>query len=306
LRAYDRQPSSPEGIFQNVPVKLRGKTILIDIEVIIAPLDYNILFGRSYMYAMKAVTSSMFRTMMFPHNEKIITIDQVSHYEPNPSSNIENITLRAYDRQPSSPEGIFQNVPVKLKGKTILIDIEVIIAPLDYNILFGRSYMYAMKAITSSMFRTMMFPHNGKIITIDQVSHYEPNPSSNIENILPFVHTNPDAYPLIEMGPIIFKDPSLLGTYHGAPSLINPSTQVCVVYPNRTTTDDTLPPTEASFIPDVPLVAKLLPQEYPGTSSTPPILDLPLPQGHIPVWETVPQAITQIPFFYPPPGVQDF
>ena len=76
-----------------------------------------------------------------------------------------------------------------------------------------------MKAFASSVFRTMMFPHNGKIITIDQVSHYEPNTSANIDNILPFVHTNHEAYPLIEMGPEIFKDPSLLGTYHGAPPL---------------------------------------------------------------------------------------
>jgi hypothetical protein len=127
------------------------------------------------------------------------------------------ITLRAYDEQPSSPEGLFQNVSIELGGKTILIDIEVIDSPLDYNILFSRIYMYAMKAVASSIFRTMMLPHNGKIITIDQVSHYEPNPSANIDNILPLIHTSHDTYPLIEMGPGIFKDPSLLGTYHGAP-----------------------------------------------------------------------------------------
>jgi hypothetical protein len=166
--------------------------------------------------------------------------------------------------------------------------------------------MYAMKAVASSIFRTMMFPHNGKIITIDQVSHYEPNPSANIDNILPFIHTNPEAYPLIEMGPRIFKDPSLLGTYHGAPPLIHPSNQVCVISSKRTDIEDTLPPSEASLISDVPLVAELLPQESPENSSTPPVHDFTSPQGHIPVWETVPQAITQIPFFYPPPGVQDF
>jgi hypothetical protein len=165
-----------------------------------------------------------------------------------------SITLRAYDGQPSSPEGLFQNVPIELGGNTILINIEVIDALIDYNILFRRSYMYAMKAVVSSVFHTMMFPHNGKIITIDQVSHYEPNPSSNIDNILPFVHTNPDAYPLIEMGPIIFKDPSLLGTYHGAPLLIHPSAQVCIISSNGTKTRDTLPPTEASLLSDVPLV----------------------------------------------------
>jgi hypothetical protein len=111
---------------------------------------------------------------------------------------------------------------VELGGKTILIDIEVIDAPLDYNILFERNYMYAIKEVASSVFQKMMFPHNGNIVTIDQVSHYEPNPSANLDNILPLIHTNPYAYPLVEMGPGIFKDPSLLHTYHGAPPLLHP------------------------------------------------------------------------------------
>jgi hypothetical protein len=77
--------------------------------------------------------------------------------------------------------------------------------------------MYAMKEVASSVFRTMMFPHNRKIVTIDQVSHYEPNPSANLDNILPLIHTNQDEYPLVEMGLGIFKDPSLLGTYCSIP-----------------------------------------------------------------------------------------
>jgi hypothetical protein len=163
--------------------------------------------------------------------------------------------------------------------------------------------MYTMKAISSSVFRTMMFPHNGKIITIDQVSHYEPNPSTNINNILPLVHTNPEAYPLIKMGPRTFKDPSLLRTYHGAPPLLHPSNQVCVVSSKGTDIEDTLPPREDSLIYDVPLVAEPLPHRPPANSPTPLVHDFTSPQGHIPVWETVPQAITQIPFFYPPSGI---
>jgi hypothetical protein len=216
------------------------------------------------------------------------------------------ITLRAYDEQPSSPEGLFQNVPIELRGKTILIDIEVINAPLDYNILFGHSYMYTMKAVASSVFRMIMFPHNRKIITIDQVSHYKPNPSANIDNILPLIHMSRDTYPLIEMGPGIFKDPSLLGTYHGAPPLLHPSNQVCIVSSNGTDIEDTLPPREASIISDIPLVLELPPHEIPTNSSTPSVHDSTSPQGHIPVWETIPQAINQIPFLYPRPGVQDF
>jgi hypothetical protein len=109
------------------------------------------------------------------------------------------ITLRAYDGRPTSPTGLCQNVPIELGGKTILIDIEVIDAQLDYNILFGRNYMYAMKAVASSVFRTMMFPHNGKIVTIDQLTHYEPNHSANIGNIIPLVHVSPMIFQLPTM-----------------------------------------------------------------------------------------------------------
>jgi hypothetical protein len=131
--------------------------------------------------------------------------------------------------------------------------------------------MYAMKEVASSIFRTLMFPHNGKIVTIDQVSHYEPNPSANLDNILPLIHTNQDAYPLVEMGPWIFKDPSLLGTYHGAPPLLHPANQVCVISSNGTHTEDVFPPQEASVIPDIPIVAEPLPLEPPAHSSTPTI-----------------------------------
>jgi hypothetical protein len=143
----------------------------------------------------------------------------------------------------------------------------------------------------------MMFPHNGKIITIDHVSHYNHNHSSIIDNILPLVCTNFDAYPLMEMAPKIFKDPSLLGAYHGAPPLIHASAQVCVIYFDGTETGDTIPPIEASSPLDIPPVEETLPQELPENPTTPLIPDFTLPQGKILVWETIPQAITQIPFF---------
>jgi hypothetical protein len=216
-----------------------------------------------------------------------------------------SITLRDYDGRPSSPEGLFQNVPIELGGKTILIDIEVIDAPLDYNILFGCSYMYLMKVVASSVFCTMMFPHNGKIVTIDQLTHYEPNHSANIDNILPLVQTSSDAFSVIDMGPGIFKDPYFLGTYHGSPPLLHPSisAQVCVVSSNGTDIKDTIPIMEAPPHIEVPPVEELLPQKFPETTTEPLVPDPPLLQRKFPVWETVPQGITQIPFFYLPPRV---
>jgi hypothetical protein len=129
-------------------------------------------------------------------------------------------------------------------------------------------------------------------------------PPTSIKSYI--LSTNFDAYPLINMGLIIFKDPSLLGTYHGAPPLIHPSTQVCVVSLDGTKTGDTIPPTEASPPLDVPPVEEILPQELLENSTTPLTPDFTLPQEQILVWEAIPQALTQIPFFYPPLGVQDF
>jgi hypothetical protein len=86
------------------------------------------------------------------------------------------------------------------------------------------------------------------------------------------------------MGPRIFKDPSLLGTYHGAPTLLHPSNQVCVVSSNKIDIADTLPPREASIISNVPLVTKLPPHVPPANLSTLPGHESTSPQGHIPVW----------------------
>jgi hypothetical protein len=221
-----------------------------------------------------------------------------------PSTN----TLRAYDGRPTSHTGLCQNVPIELGGKTILIDIEVINAQLDYNILFGRNYMYAMKAVASSVFRTMMFPHNGKIVTIDQLTHYEPNHSSNIGNIIPLVHIIPIDLSVANKGPRLFQGPPMMGTCQGTPPFLNPSfsAQVCVVSSKSTDMEDALPPQEASVIPSIPIVAEPLSPEPPVPSSTPTVHKSTSPQGHSPVWETIPQPLTQIPFFYPPPGIEAF
>ena len=51
----------------------------------------------------------------------------------------------------------------------------VVQGPLYFNLLLGRDYVYAMKAIVSTLFRFMHFPHDGKIVTIDQLSLVTPN-----------------------------------------------------------------------------------------------------------------------------------
>jgi hypothetical protein len=97
-----------------------------------------------------------------------------------------------------------------------------------------------------------------------------------------------------------------MGAYHGAPLLIHPLAQVSIISSNGTKFGDTIPPTEASPLPDIPLVEEIIPRETPNNPTTPLIPDFTLPQGQILVWETMPQAITQIPFLYPPLSIQYF
>jgi hypothetical protein len=60
LRAFNGQGFHPHGILQSLPIQLGGKNITVDVKVVDATLDYNLLLGRSWFYAMTVVASSVF------------------------------------------------------------------------------------------------------------------------------------------------------------------------------------------------------------------------------------------------------
>ena len=55
-------------------VELGGKTVPIQVEVVDAPLDYNMLLGINWFYAMMVVSSIVFWTLQFPHLENIFDL----------------------------------------------------------------------------------------------------------------------------------------------------------------------------------------------------------------------------------------
>jgi hypothetical protein len=71
-----------------------------------------------------------------------------------------------------------------LEGKTVFIDVMVVQDPLDFSLLLGRDYVYAMKYIVSTLFRVISFPHNGRMVTIDQLSFVGPDLTINSMNSL--------------------------------------------------------------------------------------------------------------------------
>ena len=76
--------------------------------------------------------------------------------------------LIAFDGRSFRPHGIIPSLEVQLRGKTIAIKVEVVDAPLEYNLLLGRNWMYSMQAVSSSIFQVIFFPFNGNIFTIDK------------------------------------------------------------------------------------------------------------------------------------------
>jgi hypothetical protein len=82
--------------------------------------------------------------------------------------------LLAFNKRTSQHLGTLPQFPVTLGGKTVFIDVMVVQDPLDFSLLLGRDYVYAMKAIVSTFFRVISFPHDGRVVTVDQLSFIDP------------------------------------------------------------------------------------------------------------------------------------
>jgi hypothetical protein len=109
------------------------------------------------------------------------------------------------------PHGIITALPIELGGKTLFIVLEVIDAPLEYNLLPGCTWLYEMIVVVSSVFRVLRFLHQGKIVTIDQLAFCTPNLGSNAGSNVPFVDETQQSY--MSVGARMFKDYSLMGLF---------------------------------------------------------------------------------------------
>ena len=47
LKAFDGHLFTPHGILAAFPIELGGKIVTVEVEVVNAPLDYNLLLGHS-------------------------------------------------------------------------------------------------------------------------------------------------------------------------------------------------------------------------------------------------------------------
>jgi hypothetical protein len=74
--------------------------------------------------------------------------------------------LKSFNGHMFQPHEIITTLHIELGGKTVSVDVEVVDASLEYNLLLKHTWFYKMIAIVSSIFMVLHFPHQGKIITI--------------------------------------------------------------------------------------------------------------------------------------------
>jgi hypothetical protein len=126
----------------------------------------------------------------------------------SPPLNESQNTLKDFNGSGFKPYGVIPLFPITLEGKTVQVEVEVFDAPLDYNLLLGRSWIYSMHVVVSTLFRVVCFPHQGKVVTIDQLAFF--NSDTHTSNVL-FIARTPPGYENIGVG--LLKDSSLMGNF---------------------------------------------------------------------------------------------
>jgi hypothetical protein len=81
-------------------------------------------------------------------------------------------------------------LPILLGGKIVCVDVIVVQGLLDFNMLPGRDYVYAMNVVVSTLFRVMHFPHNGSIVTINWLASDNHHPNLTLFQTTPLYVPN--------------------------------------------------------------------------------------------------------------------
>ena len=117
--------------------------------------------------------------------------------------------MTAFDGHSHKPHGIILAFPICVGGKVVNIKVEVIDANLGYNLLLGRNWVYEMDAVVSTLFCVICFPHEGKIVKVDQLDYSPVDPRATLDSTIPLVD-NPHP-PIENIGVGMYS--SLMGTF---------------------------------------------------------------------------------------------
>jgi hypothetical protein len=175
-------------------------------------LPHHVSFQIVVAYTMKYFTWNIFRTVVDEGASTCVMSLACWKAIGQPELSLSPTLLMDFDGRSFRPHGIIPSFPMQLGGKTVCVEVEVVDAPLDYNILLGRSWTYAMHAVVATVFWVLCFPHEGRIVTIDQLSFSHPDPSSGASMVPMIDNPQPGT---VNLGVSLF--PSLMGTFDYPP-----------------------------------------------------------------------------------------
>ena len=81
--------------------------------------------------------------------------------------------------------------------------------PSNYSLVLGRSSTYAMCTIPSSIFRVLVFPHEGKLVIVDKLSYTRNGHLETIDSTIPLIDQSKLSNEILGVG----KYTSLMGTF---------------------------------------------------------------------------------------------
>jgi len=96
--------------------------------------------------------------------------------------------LTAFDGQSHRPHGILPTFLVCVGGEVFNVEVEIVDTNHDYNLLLGRNWVYEMDVVVSSLFFILCFPHELRIVTINQMAYIPNDPNASYNSTIPLVN----------------------------------------------------------------------------------------------------------------------
>jgi hypothetical protein len=116
--------------------------------------------------------------------------------------------LKAFNGIGFKPYGVLPSLSITLEGKVVTVEVEVFDAPLNYNLILGHNWIDSMRAVVSTLFHVIFFPHQGKFVTINQLAFFH---SDSCTSNVPFIVKTPPGYENVGVG--LLKYSSLMGMF---------------------------------------------------------------------------------------------
>jgi hypothetical protein len=127
-------------------------TIMLDTIDLKPHLPYHVAFQIVMSHLTKTFTRNIFHRVVDEGTSACVMSLACWKDIGQPALSPSPTLLTAFDSHSFQPHGIVPSFPVQLGGKTLCVEVEVVDAPLDYNLLLGWSWTYAMQAMVATIF----------------------------------------------------------------------------------------------------------------------------------------------------------